>query len=448
MSLDNPLYETPTYMGSLDDMVSLYSGKRDKHQKISSILCEHLLMSGPMLINDGYLVQQPEFIKLCVEQPQYLEAAIEHGMVKVLSRGQSLTEVIEDSKTKGVIGHQLYSNGKYKKHKNDIEKLEKLFIKHDALLSFPKKDLTAGYLSLIKETAEKMESKNYDCQHKDILAPIIENTIGRIESEGEAARTQHEVITCEKFGYKFRSEEALNDPKVNISMTLANEIYHHNLSLLVSNEMNMPLYCDTNRSGAFDNLLDESYITSNTLKKHHVPFVKAEWLENQPDKLAGLFDHDNCLYSIKRDYLKELFIYMNGLKHDDADLISMKNIYQHALATKLGFDKQLAYHFNRMSLGLAVPAGITSALIGATVAPQIGASMIMATVFLTAASFSIEKSANPWITNRSLNVFFSNAIDVNRLNLKKQITSGQNFCSLPISYERASEFSTSVPSFS
>lgn len=446
MKLANPLYETPTYMGSLDDMVSLYSKTRDQYQKISSILCEHLLMSGPILINDGYLVQQPEFIRLCDEQPLYLEAAIEHGIIKVLSRGKSLTEVIEDSVKTGVIGQQLYKDGKYKKYKKYIERLEGLFFKYDGFIEFPKKDLTCGYLNLTKEVAERLESENSDYQHKDILAPIVEKTIERIEREGKAARTQHEVISCKEFGHEFRSEKALSDPRVKISMRLANEIYHHNLSLLVSNEINLPVYCDTNRSGLFDNLLDETYATSNHLKKQHVPFVKAEWLAKKSDKLAGLFDHDNCLYSIKRDYLKELFLYMNGSKSSDDDLISMKNIYQHALATKLGFDKQLSYYFNRMTLGLSIPTGLASAFIGAAVAPQIGASMIMATIFLTAASFSIDKATEPWRTNRSLNLFFTNAIDVNRLN-KKRIASAQGFSSLPIAFDKAKDFSANVPDF-
>lgn len=437
-------------MGSFDDMVSKFptdGAHKDGYYKFSSILCEQLLFSGPMVINDGYLVQQPDFLELCETRPAYLDAAIKSGMLKILSRGKSLNEVIENSHKTGVISHQLIKDKKYRKYKDKIDRLSKYLYDNNAVLPFPRKDLTAGYLKLSEKVANLLEEEGCAYPNRDAILPIVIKSIDKIKTEGKAARTQWENVSEQHLNHPLRSSKAREDPVHRSSMHLANEIYHHNMSLLISGDSKSPIFCDTNRSGLFDDCLDKGYSSNRDFLNSFIPYINKKYLLKNSDGLAGIFDEDNSLYSIKRDYLKELYLYMTNQREDERSLVQTKEIYQSALGIKLGYNDNVSQYFHRINIPYVFTMGVVAALIGAVVTPQIGTSMIMATLALTAATYA----GGNYIVPRGLSLFFKREIDKGRAfglrNFTRRYYRNANFMNLPISLSYSKQFSSAILEF-
>lgn len=329
-----------TYAGVLDDMVQQYPwpGLSSNKSLLDTQLVYSVVTGKPLLINDGYLVLNPECLQSLHDSYSPLRVLIRKGYLKILSRNKSrsLEEMVLESAAHGIPTYRrlVDNRDQWSITQNALRSVDKDLKKQDCFAGWPRVDLTSSYLALVQQLARRplVEQKGHGLGENTFHDVVyrFEDALGKDPSK---PRSKWETIVMQH----------VQDGAARQSlMQTANEIYHHNFGVALSGKPPVELEgCEigvlSKTSSAFANLyrsysLDPSKLINPGSGLPDVPQIELPKRVDYSKRgiLEPMFYDDTPVGQERSTYLKARKSFLEG-SLDRQDLLSATYQYQRVL---------------------------------------------------------------------------------------------------------------------
>ena len=304
-----------TYLGTIDDMVVKYPWRFKVTEKsLNHSLAIHLLDGHPILINDGYLVQHPLGRAALLDKESLLWELIKVGFVNVMARGArryGLAEMPLRMSKEGIKSYQWIIDDQvpgvsWKDLRASLELLDDTLRKSNHLRDWPAYDAGSGFRAL----AETMRTKGSSAQtlglarhvRSGVIPGFLDEFIEGMNNDPRAPRSRWERLVMRYA----KNPDSTSRPKefTRAMMTLANEMYHYNMGVMLAAEHDGPVAVETQTSAAFDDLL----VTKNTLldepevHRLHVPLALTSV---DPLRLVKVLEPGTKVFAARQQWLTQ-----------------------------------------------------------------------------------------------------------------------------------------------
>ncbi len=245
------------YMGLLDDKAVDYPWNfRVNEETLKHLLVVELLHGHPVLVNDGYLVNNELASKAIANKEGLLWELIDEGFVGVMARGASLADLPER------MSH--IKSFRERSARSDWPALQRHLGELDGRLAaignvvpWPKFHAGSGCLALARRLRDRGASAHSlgigAHVRNGVLHSFLSEYVDRMESNLEGARDYWEQLVIRYAGDKANTNKPEDFKRA--MMNLANELYHYNMGLMLSASGNATISVQTQTSPAFDDLL-------------------------------------------------------------------------------------------------------------------------------------------------------------------------------------------------
>lgn len=251
------------YFGLLDDMAIKYRWKFTVDRAfLEHLLIVEMLHGKPVLLNDGYLVQNEYLQQSIVQKRGLVWELMQSGFVGVMNRGLALPEMPERM-AKHVDSMRVLINRSdqempWRRLRAGLADLDRHLNDRQLYVGWPKFHSGSGYELLARRLLDRNATPHSlgIGRHvsKTAFSDFLKAFLDRLaESNLEAPRTQWEKVAIE-FGDDARYT---NRPTefVRAMMNLANEIYHYNIGIMLAADGDKRISVQTQTSPAFDDIL-------------------------------------------------------------------------------------------------------------------------------------------------------------------------------------------------
>jgi hypothetical protein len=244
-----------TYAGLLDDSVWRYPWTPPGgSENLDLVLARQFLFGGRLLINDGYLVAQPELFAALGDPVSLLVQLIAAGHAAVLSTRRPISSSILDRARSGVATHAaLVEDPDWPDIATMLDQIDERYDRH---MQWPGRDLTPGFTRL---------ARNWAARQLGALDDFSEVVLNQLLTDQRAPRTQWETLANEELsaGRLSRLERAA-------AMQAANQIYHLNFTAALAADNDKPLIAYTFLNETLLKLIG-CELSEMTISNHEVP---------------------------------------------------------------------------------------------------------------------------------------------------------------------------------
>lgn len=341
MSTATEIHETPpgknvrwTYAGALDDMVQSYPWAKIEitKKKLDVHLAYAVVTGTPILINDGYLILNSACFESLAKADSPLRVLINKRYVRVLARNsqRSLVQVVKDGATQGIITYKkLFQNTKkWGTVQRVLDDFQGALNSKDNFVGWPKTDLTASYLELVRYLAGiPHQNRGLDSVPEKVFNEIVEGFDREMNIAPGRPRTKLEELILKKASSKAQQR---------ILMQMANEIYHHNFGIALtasppSGFSDVEIAVQTRLSNAFLSLYKSHTPRITQISTAPLQVSMPANLDfSNGNLLIPLFDTEQPVGKTRSDYFALRARYLAG-EIDDAEMTEMTRQYQHRL---------------------------------------------------------------------------------------------------------------------
>lgn len=394
-----------TYFGLLDDSVSRFPWqfKIDKDY-LDYLLSVELIQGKPVLLNDGYLVNNELIRNELMNEKGLLWELINKGFVKVMSRGRNDYGLDEmpvrmakeiptfNSIIKNEIPGIEWNDLRSKLHKLDMNLRSK-----NHLISWPNYDAGSGFLALCKNIHRRGASPHSlgigRYVGKNTFVSFLNEIIDLLSKDSRAPRTKWENLAK----VYANCIDNTNSPEkfVRALMNLANEIYHYNMGILLAADNYLGVSVQTQTSPAFDDLLippNMHFLASEipNLPRLNIPFSITQV---DPIRLAELLTPERSVSIAREKWIESLYKWKNSSEQDRLAMNdSLKNAgkeYSQLLTEFVGervrfkeTEELIQYAFGTLSDSLvAGGVALTTASSGVDIQSSLAASVVAGYLF-------------------------------------------------------------------
>lgn len=254
-----------TYMGLLDDMAVRYPWRFPVDDKtLDYLLTVELINGKPVLLNDGYLVNNEFVRKAIINRDGLLWELVRGGFVRVMSRGGDdfgLHELPHRMAPQiptfaAAVASELPGTN-WRELERALKELDMQLRSAQDLLPWPSLDAGSGFLALVENLRSRGVTPHVlgigRSVGKHALASLLDEVSGLLAADTRAART-----VWERTVLKYANDRRhTNKPQQFVSalMNLANEMYHYNMGILLTADLGANVSVQTQTSAAFDDLL-------------------------------------------------------------------------------------------------------------------------------------------------------------------------------------------------
>ena len=304
-----------TYLGILDDEVERYPFQTTIDQNyIFRSLLKSVFFGGPLLLNDGYLLQH-SFCRgaLFGDASHPLRVLIDEGFVAVVSLTNDLEESLEKRAVSGVetIKSALTGPDEAKVRKS-LQGLSAHLNSRQLIFPWPKKDTGHGfYLTIQRCRGRSAEEIGLRTLTYDALQSIFSEFDKEMKQSTLSARTKWRDLA----GKVIKDE--LPTSRFNAAfleaMNLANEAYHYNFVTCLAPEIEFGIGVETQQSDTFDELVDIPDVTYATVSQ--MPAVRTPKIDltKQGAQLRDFLLRGHKLHDLKQSFLRDQRLYVDGL---------------------------------------------------------------------------------------------------------------------------------------
>lgn len=255
------VFEIPsTYSGLLDDVV-------DRHRispEIDSdffnrIILKNVFFSGRIILNDGYLFSHASALNQIMDEDSVLRVMIKNDFVKIIARKNDpelFSSTPETNAQRGMTSNQrIVSRPDWPEIKKELHDWSSGLFKYGKIDRFPKHQMNEGFKRLFNRIFDKSNSDlGLNISSAVSLNEIWDRVLSR-SSYVEFPRTaiEDELIAQQNAG-------KLSTNEVAQIMNIANQCYHYNFAMCLSDERREAVIADTTIGRAFEDilLLDET----------------------------------------------------------------------------------------------------------------------------------------------------------------------------------------------
>ena len=252
-----------TYVGLLDDVAERYPWKFNlSKQFLEHLFVVELLHGKPLLLNDGYLVQNTYLRESILRREGLFWELLQAGFVSVMHRGHSLAEMPEkmaknvDSMRALVSDH--VTGIEWKTFRPHLEQLDTDLRVRGQYVKWPRFHSGAGFEFL----ADRLLGRGASSRSLGIGQTVSNTALSDFlkaylealrHNNHEAPRTLWENLAIQ---FSQNPKYTSNGRTFIVAMmNLANEMYHYNMGLMLSAEGERRISVQTQTSPAFDDLL-------------------------------------------------------------------------------------------------------------------------------------------------------------------------------------------------
>ncbi|MEJ8856774.1 hypothetical protein WKW79_19525 [Variovorax robiniae] len=254
-----------TYMGLLDDSVVRYPWRfKVDVGVLNYLLTVELIHGKPVLLNDGYLVNNEIARAELLKRDGLLWELVRNGFVRVMARGGDQFKLhdmplrmAEHIPTFKALVEDRIPGVQWTEFREALSGLDKQLRDAGLLVPWPSLDAGSGFLALVENLRERGASPHAlgIGRHvgKTTFASFLDEVADILSKDTRGARTTWE-LTAIKYA---DDPDQTNAPKLfkDALMNLANEMYHYNMGILLTAEHGSSVSVQTQTSAAFDDLL-------------------------------------------------------------------------------------------------------------------------------------------------------------------------------------------------
>ncbi len=377
------------YLGTLDDSVERFpwSFKTDE-KRLDHSLAVQLITGRPILLNDGYLLQHSLCIKAILDRESLLWALIDSGFISIMSRGFNqfplhempvrMSASVETMRM--LINDKIPGAPPWNEYRDKLEDIDNRMRAINNFVPWPKYDAGSGFLVMTNRLIEHKSSIKKlgltSIRSDDVLLSFFREYVELLGKNLSAPRTQWEKLAKV---YADNPDCAKNAKKAHLElMILANEMYHYNVGVMLSGDLNVPISVETQISTAFDDLLVVEDIVLDEVPDYPKLNVPRVITTAAPSKLAKILD---CYSPVGKARLRWLELdqkIKNGQLEDRLGLHDAADEYAKRLSEHLGLNisyKESEGLFSYVAgKALSVPQELVVA--GAVAAASAGAALI------------------------------------------------------------------------
>lgn len=252
-----------TYSGLLDDVVQRYPTSTTIGEDFfGRAIAKNIFFSGDIFLNDGYLVNHPAAQRMLINEESILRVMIRNNFVRVLSRQNDPVTFVENPL---IMAKQI---GSFRDTVNsaiwpDLQKalrrVAPVWFERSLVRPWPKRQMHLGFVDLITRTF--LTPDGLPKRHADLgLAAYSELNIRRLMDRflqlnpaSGAPRDKFETAVVEEVDHI-----SISNPraaKIEL-MNIANQCYHYNFAMCLSDEIGQSVVADSSIGLAFEDILD------------------------------------------------------------------------------------------------------------------------------------------------------------------------------------------------
>lgn len=326
-----------TYSGLLDDVV-------DRHRITPEVdgtffnrsLIRNLFFSGPVFLNDGYLVNHPAALEQVLDEDSLLRSLIKNRFVELLVRqpdAEAFARNPERMAARGVISfRRLVDRRDWPDIRRKLERWADGYYSENRLVPWPNFQMHVGFRRLF----HRIFDKDLD----DLgLAHIPEFRMDEFRALYEA----HESFTfaprtaVEESLLALQAEGKLKPGDVADVMNIANQCYHYNFAMCLTRAENHPVVADTTIGKAFEDILDLDQAVEADVSSVPVLSVPRGFPMDKGSFFEVFLDPGSDVNIAKREFLTEMErVFRPGGNQDARQQVEMASeasrAYREALA--------------------------------------------------------------------------------------------------------------------
>lgn len=253
--MSNPFEIPTTYSGLLDDVV-------DRHRTTPEIdsdffnrtILKNIFFSGQIILNDGYLFSHPSALKQVLSEDSVLRVMIKNDFVKIIARKndpEAFSSTPEDNAKRGMTSNQkVIKRSDWPEIKNELFEWSNGLFKYGKIDSFPKHQMNAGFKKLFNRIYDKSKDDLGIDPNSDLSLTELQELILSNDAYSEFPRTAVENVLMQML-----KDGKIQTKDVTEVMNIANQCYHYNFAMCLSDERGEAVIADTTIGKAFEDIL-------------------------------------------------------------------------------------------------------------------------------------------------------------------------------------------------
>lgn len=302
--------ETPilpwTYSGLLDDALLRYGEELQVDADFfQRAILRSVLFNGPILLNDGYILNSKAGIRMLLEPGSFLRIMLRNGYVRLISRAagaepDAIASIPETLARNGVTSaKEIVSDPSWPEWKAGITDWVSGQLLSGQIDPWPRKAINAGNVLLFDRvfgrSAADLGLSERARETLDRLQPLLAGS----EQYERAPRSAIEDRLTELV------EKGISTPRDRFEiMNIANQAYHYNISLCLNECYDRPVAADTTIGRAFDNLLQMPRTVEAELDELEAISIPKGFPLDRPELFSDLVDTREDLFRAKLAFIR------------------------------------------------------------------------------------------------------------------------------------------------
>lgn len=371
----NPLAPS-TYSGLLDDVVERFPISPNINEDFfSKSIVKNILFSGEIFLNDGYLINHPAARKQFLNEDSTLNIMIRNKFVRILSRANSSAEFVESPI---IMATQQQNEGfartlallEWPDIQKRLKAVAPAWFQNLTVAGWPPHMMHIGFCELIDRIFDKSHEDLGLRAAKIVSLDALRLEFYKLEPREGSPRDRFEKacrIVLAKLHGGSPDNTALNAlPEMIELMNIANQCYHYNFALCLTDAFGRPFVADSSIGRAFEDLLDLEDVVEGEIDSIPLIDIPANLPMSNANAFANIIDPTTKVGAAKNSFLLAL----NGMISarsiaSEVDrkrtLVEAANEYRRRLAEhfseKIEFPKWEPYAKSAISIGIGQVLG-------------------------------------------------------------------------------------------
>ena len=244
-----------TYSGLLDDVV-------DRHRItpeidgnfFNRIILKNVFFSGRILLNDGYLFSHPSALDQILREDSVLRVMIKNDFVKIIARKndpEAFSSTPELNAEGGMTSNQKVINrSDWPEIKRELYEWSSGLFEYGKIDRFPKHEMNEGFKKLFARIFDKDKADLGLNLDSHLSLTELQDRVFSHSAYSGYPRTAVENVLLEML-----SADKIQTADVTEVMNIANQCYHYNFAMCLSDQRGESVIADTTIGKAFEDIL-------------------------------------------------------------------------------------------------------------------------------------------------------------------------------------------------
>ncbi len=273
-------------------------------------ILRNILFSGPILLNDGYLFHHPIGLSQTLDNRSLIRQMVKNDFIRVLSRGgdaEAFARQPEFLAQRGV------ATSKQLIARDDWPDIRKGLLGWSSHL-FDDRRVQAWPKVLVHEGFKKLFNRIFDKTPNDL--GLIGFTSERLSEFGRRYQDHPDMqnaprTAVEHAALSLLSERVIERDGLVRLMDIANQCYHYNFGMLLSDDMKQTVISDTTVGKAFEDILEMDQSIEAEIENMPLISIPKGFPMNKLHLFDGFFTPGSNVRTAKADFMSSIDSAMN-----------------------------------------------------------------------------------------------------------------------------------------